>query len=213
MTHTILYGTPGSTYVWSTQIALAEKQIAHEFVEVPFGAHKEAPHRERHPFAKVPALEHDGFVLYETQAILRYLDQIVPAGPLQPSDPREAARMNQTIGIVDAYFWRAAGPGILGNRLFAPMRGLQPDEAAIEAAVPVVRTSLGEFARFLGEREFLASQALTLADIMVWPIVRYLLLTPEASLLDPHPRLRAWCERMSSRPSVQATEPALARRR
>ncbi|WP_437670024.1 glutathione S-transferase family protein [Sorangium sp. So ce131] len=213
MSRTILYGTPGSTYVWSAQIALAEKKIPYEFAEVAFGAHREMPHLGRHPFAKVPAFDHDGFVLYETQAILRYLDQVVPTPPLQPSDPREAARMNQTVGIVDAYFWRAAGPGIVGQRLFAPMRGLAPDEAAVAAAVPVVRTSLAELDRLLGERQFLASDQLTFADIMVLPIVRYLQLTPEASLLEPHPRLRAWSERLSARESVRKTEPLLARKR
>ncbi|WP_437303143.1 glutathione S-transferase family protein [Sorangium sp. So ce388] len=212
MSRTIIYGTPGSTYTWSAQIALVEKKIPHELVEVAFGAHLQPPHRERHPFAKVPVLDHDGFVLYETQAILRYIDQLVPSPPLQPSDPRDAARMNQAIGILDAYFWRAAGPGVVGQRLFAVMRGLAPDEAVVQAAVPVVRTALSELDRFLGDRQFLAGDRLTMADIMVLPIVRYLLLTPEASLFDPHPRLRAWCERMSSRDSVRETEPQLARK-
>ncbi|KYF87901.1 hypothetical protein BE20_24520 [Sorangium cellulosum] len=213
MSRMIVYGTPGSTYTWSAEIALVEKKIPYELVEVAFGAHLLPPHRERHPFAKVPVLDHDGFRVYETQAILRYLDQVVPSPPLQPSDPRDAARMNQAIGIVDWYFWRAAGPGIVGQRLFAAARGLAPDEAVVQAAVPVVRTSLSELDRFLGDRQFLAGDRLTLADIMVLPIVRYLQLTPEASLFDPHPRLRAWCERLRSRESVKETEPQLSRSR
>ncbi len=51
----IVYGPAGSTYVWSTRLALAEKGVAHELVEVGFGQHREAPHLSRHPFAKVPA--------------------------------------------------------------------------------------------------------------------------------------------------------------
>ncbi|WP_437628099.1 glutathione S-transferase C-terminal domain-containing protein [Sorangium sp. So ce1151] len=66
--------------------------------------------------------------------------------------------------------------------------------------------------RFLGDRQLLAGDRLTMADIMVLPIVRYFLLTPEASLFDPHPRLLAWCERLRSRDSVRETEPQLARR-
>jgi glutathione S-transferase len=57
----IVYGPAFSTYVWSVRLALAEKGVAHELVEVPFGAHREAPHLSRHPFSKVPAFEHDGF--------------------------------------------------------------------------------------------------------------------------------------------------------
>ena len=70
----IVYGPAGSTYVWSTRLALAEKGVAHELVEVPFGEHRQEPHLARHPFAKVPAFEHDGFALYETQAIMRYAE-------------------------------------------------------------------------------------------------------------------------------------------
>ena len=77
----IVYGPAGSTYVWSARLALAEKGVAHELVEVGFGQHREEPHLSRHPFAKLPAFEHDGFALYETQAILRYIDEGFPVAP------------------------------------------------------------------------------------------------------------------------------------
>src|SRR6202049_4461 len=105
MARPIVYGPAGSTYVWSTRLALAEKGVAHELVEVGFDAYREASHLARHPFAKVPAFEHDGFALYETQAILRYIDEGFPSAPLQPTDLHQFARMNQIIGIVDAYAW------------------------------------------------------------------------------------------------------------
>ncbi|KYF79637.1 hypothetical protein BE11_04395 [Sorangium cellulosum] len=127
MTALVVHGTPGSSYTWSTEIALAEKNVPYELAVVAFGAHRVSPHLDRHPHAKVPVIEHDGFTLYETQAILRYVDQVFPGEPLQPGDPREAARMNQIVGIVDAYFWRAVGPGILYNRLFPEsLRGGPP---------------------------------------------------------------------------------------
>ena len=103
MARPIVYGPAGSTYVWSTRLALAEKGVAHDLIDVGFGEHREEPHLARHPFAKVPAFEHDGFELYETQAILRYIDEGFPVAPLQPTDLHQFARMNQLIGIVDAY--------------------------------------------------------------------------------------------------------------
>ena len=103
MAHPIVYGLAGSSYVWSARLALAEKGVTHELVDVPFGAHREEPHLSRHPFAEVPALEHDGFALYETQAIMRYVDERFAGTPLQPEDVHEWSRMNQIIGIVDAY--------------------------------------------------------------------------------------------------------------
>jgi len=86
MAHPIVYGPAGSTCVWSARLALAEKGVTHELVDVPFGAHREEPHLSRHPFAKVPAFEHDGFALYETQAIMRYVDERFAGTPLQPED-------------------------------------------------------------------------------------------------------------------------------
>src|SRR6266850_7880983 len=114
MAHPIVYGPAGSTHVWSARLALAEKGVTHELVDVPFGTYRDEPHLSRQPFAKVPAFEHDGFALYETQAIMRYVDERFAGTPLQPEDVHEWSRMNQIIGIVDAY----AGPSIAGTILF-----------------------------------------------------------------------------------------------
>jgi glutathione S-transferase len=75
MAHPIVYGSAGSSHVWSARLALAEKGVTHELVDVPFGAHREQLHLSRQPFAKVPGFEDDGFALYETQAIMRYVDE------------------------------------------------------------------------------------------------------------------------------------------
>ena len=122
MAHPIVYGPAGSTYVWSARLALAEKGVTHELVDVPFGAHREEPHLSRQPFAKVPAFEHDGFALYETQAIMRYVDERFAGTPLQPEDVHEWSRMNQIIGIVDAYAW----PSIAGDDPVQPHIGAAP---------------------------------------------------------------------------------------
>jgi glutathione S-transferase len=62
--------------LWSARLAPAEKGVTHELVDVPFGAHREQTHLARQPFAKLPAFEYDGFTLYETQAIVRYMDEL-----------------------------------------------------------------------------------------------------------------------------------------
>jgi glutathione S-transferase len=204
----IVYGPAGSTYVWSARLALAEKGVAHELVEVGFGAHREEPHLSRHPFAKVPAFEHDGFALYETQAILRYIDEGFPVAPLQPTDLHQFARMNQIIGIVDAYAWPSIAAGILFNRMLAPRLGLPVDEAAVAAALPRARLCIAEIARLMGEQPFLAGERISLADLMVIPLFYYLHRLPEgAAPFAEHPELLAWIRRMEGRQSFQVTKP------
>src|SRR3954452_12088640 len=193
----IVYGPAGSTYVWSTRLALAEKGVAHELVEVGFGQHREAPHLSRHPFAKVPAFEHDGFAVYETQAIMRYIDEGFPVAPLQPSDLHQFARMNQIIGIVDAYAWPSIAAGILFNRMLAPRFGLPVDEAAVTASLPRASLCLAEFARLMGEQPFMAGERVSLADLMVAPLLYYFSRLPDGEApMAEHPSLRQWLRRI-----------------
>jgi glutathione S-transferase len=211
MARPIVYGPAGSTYVWSARLALAEKGVAHELVDMAFGAHIEEPHLSRQPFGKVPAFEHDGFALYETQAILRYVDEAFPSAPLQPLDLHQFSRMNQIVGIVDAYLWPSLAAGILFNRMLAPRLGLPVDEAAVAAAIPRVRLCLSEIARIAGDDPFLAGDRVSLADLMVAPLLYYAAKVPEsAGLLAEQPSLRAWLRRMEERQSFQVTKPAHA---
>ena len=208
MARPIVYGPAGSTYVWSVRLALAEKGVAHELVDVPFGRHREEPHLSRHPFAKVPAFEHDGFALYETQAIMRYVDEAFPSAPLQPIDLHQFSRMNQIIGIVDSYAWSAIAARIVFPRLMAPRLGLPVDEADIAAAGPRAALCLSEIARIAGDNEFLAGDRVSLADLMVAPIVYYFAKVPEGKgRLAEHPTLGAWLRRIEGRQSFQVTKP------
>lgn len=208
MARPIVYGPAGSTYVWSARLALAEKGVAHELVDVPFGANRQEPHLSRHPFAKVPAFEHDGFQLYETQAIVRYVDERFAGTPLQPTDVHAYSRMNQIIGIVDAYAWPAIVRGILVNRVLAPRFGWPVDEAAVEKALPRARLCLSEIARLKADQPFLADERLTLADLMAFPLLHFFSLVPEGKgPTAEHPGLVGWLRAMEQRQSVQVTKP------
>src|SRR5437763_14609919 len=190
MARPIVYGPAGSTHVWSPRLALAEKGVAHELVDIGFGAHREEPHLSRHPCAKVPAFEHDGFALYETQAILRYIDEGFPVAPLQPTDLHQFSRMNQIIGIVDAYAWPAIAGAILFNRMLAPRFGLPVDEAAVTAALPRARLCVAEIYRLMGDDPYLAGERVSLVDLMVIPLILYFQKQPEgAAALAEHPTL------------------------
>jgi glutathione S-transferase len=209
MAHPIVYGPAMSTYVWSARLALAEKGVTHELVDVPFGAQREEPQLSRQPFAKVPAFEHDGFALYETQAIIRYVDERFAGAPLQPEDVHQWSRMNQIIGIVDAYAWPSIAATILYNRVLVPrFLGGTPDEAAIAAALPRARLCLAEIDRLMEDNRFLVADFVTLADLMAIPLLYYFGRSRDGrEPMAEHPKLQDWVRQMETRQSFQVTKP------
>ena len=208
----VIYGPALSTYVRTARLVCEEKGAPYELVEVDImqGGHKTPEHLARHPFGRVPALEHDGFQLYETCAITRYLDAVLPGPSLTPADPRAAARMQQAIAIVDSYAYGALISAIVIQRVVMPMVGNTTDEAVIAAALPTAEISLGAFETPIGGRTWLAGTTLGLADLHLAPVMAYFTATPEGQRLLPgHPKLTGWWKLVSTRPSMARTQPKL----
>jgi glutathione S-transferase len=207
MSEFTVHSIAGSPFGRAVLATLQEKGVPCRFSPVAPGTFQSPQHLARHPFGRVPVLEHDGFSLYETQAILRYLDRVLPAPALTPSDAGRAARMDQVMNINDWYLFHGVGNVIVFHRVVGPrVMGLKPDETAIEAAMPKARTVFKELARLLGEQPFFAGDALSLADLMVAPAIGFFTETPEwAELGAPHQNLVAWLARMEDRPSFKAT--------
>jgi glutathione S-transferase len=206
MSEIVLYGVNGSPFVRAVQIGLEEKRLAYRIEPMGPGDSKTEAHLKRHPFGRVPAVQHDDFVLYETQAILRYLDDLQPEPPLQPADRRQRARMNQIIGINDWYLFPKAAAPIVFNRIVGPVLLKAPgDEAAIQAALPMAKTCIAELDRLLGDQPFLAGDRLSIADIVLAPQLDFLAATAEGKAAIEPTRLKAWLARMNARPSMIAT--------
>jgi glutathione S-transferase len=212
MTDMVVYGVPGSPYVRSAMLGLHEKATSFRFAVLgkDLGGARSEDHLLRHPFGRVPILEHGDFRLYETQAILRYLDSVLPGPALQPGEPRAAARMNQIAGILDCYIFPYVSVGITAERFLSQRfwnRG--PDETNIAQAMPKARLCLSELQRLQGCAEFLAGDSLSIADLMVAPQLAFFRATPEGATLMGGTPLDEWLKRMNARPSMQATAPDL----
>lgn len=207
MSEFIVHSIPGSPFGRAVLATLEEKGASWRLAAVLPGTLRSPEHLARHPFGRVPVLEHDGFSLYETQAILRYLDRVLPAPALTPADPTRAARMDQVMNVSDWYLFQGVGNVIGFHRVIAPrVMGLTPDEAAIEAAMPKARAVFEELARLLGQQSCFAGEAVSLADLLVAPQLGFLTQTPEWAVLGaPHANLVAWLARMEARPSLKAT--------
>lgn len=213
MSDICVYGIPGSPFLRSVEVALKEKDVPYHLHALAPGEHKQAEHLDRHPFGRVPAFEHDGFALYETQAIIRYLDDTFATARLMPQEPKQRARVNQVIGIIEWYFFPKASAPIAFNRIVGPkLLGLPTDEQAIAEAMPMAQTCFVEFDRLLGDQPYFGSAQISIADIVLATQLDLLCATPEGAMLIAATRLKPWLNRMLARPSFIATQPPLALR-
>jgi glutathione S-transferase len=204
----IIHGVPGSPFVRAVCAALEEKGQPYRIEALPPGSMRSEEYRKLHPFGRVPVVDHAGYRLYETQAILRYIDAIYPEPPLQPKEPQAIGRMNQVIGINDWYLFPQAARIIAFQRIVGPaIMGIEPDEAACAAAVPDLERCVRELNRLLGDQPFLAGDRLSIADLILGPQLFYLSITPEGRTVMKDTTLLAWLGRMEARPSMKATLP------
>ncbi|HEY4168932.1 MAG TPA: glutathione S-transferase family protein [Reyranella sp.] len=200
----VLHGYRYSVYNRIARLALAEKGVAYDRVEInPFAPDVPPSYLALHPFGRVPALVHDGFTLYETGAITRYIDRVFPGPALQPTEPQALARMDQIISIVDAYAYWPLVRQVFSHRVFRPFTGQPGDEVEIARGVQAS-------AKMLAALEPLVGDGVTLADLHLGAMIAYFVQAPEGRQALPHyPRLTAWWARLSARPSFAATEPGL----
>lgn len=210
MSTIIIHGVPGSPYVRIPLLACEEKGVAWRLAAMGMGDAKSPEHLARHPFARIPAMEHGDFRLYEAQAMIRYIDQVFEGPALTPADPRAQARMNQVMGIVDWYVMPSLSAAIGFNRVIKPTFGMPVDEAAVAAAVPMGRICVTALSDILGDKPYFTGDAVSLADLMAVAHLDFMALSPEGSeLLAEAPALEAWLERMVSRSSARNTTMAV----
>jgi glutathione S-transferase len=208
----VVFGAAYSVYVRSVRLALAEKGIDYRLDEVDVFAPDGPPpdHLRRQPFGRIPAFEHrspQGIVeLYETSAILRYIDEAFAGPKLQPDDVIRRARMNQVLSILDNYAYRTLVWDIYVQRISRPASGQPVDEAIIARALPLARTCLQALASLMRDEPWLVGPELSLADLHAAPMFAYFMEAREAAdLLAPHDNLRDWWGCMSRRQSLQQT--------
>jgi glutathione S-transferase len=203
-----LFGLERSVYTRIVRLALEEKSIEYALNEVEiFGAGGVPPeHLARQPFGRIPAFEHNGFRLYETSAITRYVDEAFPGVQLQPQEPQARARMHQVIGLLDAYAYKPLIWGAFVERIAVPRAGGTPNEANIAEAMRTARVCLDALDEIVAYNPFLLGANITLADLHAFPILKYFSLAQEGrDLISTHTALDNWLRMMELRPAVQRT--------
>lgn len=199
-----IHGVFGSPFIRALRIALDEKSLPWAWQPYQLGEHKQRPYLDLHPFGKIPAIDDDGFILYETQAMLRHIERKRAEPSLIPKDPHQAARMDQLLTITDCYMFPNVSGPIGFNRIIAPRIGMPVNEARIQEAVPHAKTTLDAIAGLHQGGPFLVGGALSLADVALIPHLDWLEMTPEgATAMHGHAGLMGWLQAMRARRSVQ----------
>ena len=197
-----LHYHPFSTYSRRILIAFAEKQIAHELVFVDMAArrHRQEPYLSLNPYGRVPTLEEDGFVLFESTAILNYLEATRPSPPLVPADARGRALADMHMKLCDIQFTRHAGTIIFPKR-FLPKE--KWNTAAIADAKAQIEKHFAILDKQLAGKTYLVAEQFSLAEVCYAPFLEFLPLME----ITPPGAVAAWSERLLARPSAVSTRP------
>lgn len=210
MSDITLWGFDGSTYVRTVKMLLAEKGVT-QFKQVPLnvleGEPKQPEHLERHPFGKVPVLDHDGLRILETSAIARYLNDVLPGRSLIPATPGDRARMDMVVGIIDSYGYGALVGGVAAYHLFPDFVGGKNDamrDSGLENGRKVIEFAM----RTRGASPFIAGE-LSLADLYLAPVAFYVSLTLDKDALFGVEGFGDWWAKIQALQSFKDTQPDL----
>jgi len=210
MSKPILYGPTYSTYVRTIRLVLAEKGIEYDLVNVDMesGEHRSTAHLQRHPFGKIPVFDHNGFALYESNAIAHYIDDAFPGKRLAPYGMHRRARDQQIVDVINSYGYNRIIVRLVLPYFFAD-KEKGPDMAAITAAVPDIEHVLGAIQELMTDPDpYLGGREIGFSDLFLAPVIHYLMMFPEGGRILPKlPRLSSWWLAMQQRDTVVATVP------
>ena len=198
-----LHQHPLSTYARRVRIALLEKKIPCELVDVDMaaGEHRKPAYLALNPYGRVPTLEEDGFVLYESTSILGYLEATHPEPALVPADARGRALVDMHMRLCDIQLARQTGTIIFPRRFLPRERW---DEKAMAQAKKEIERHLEIVERQIRGREWMVGDAYSLVEVSYTPFVQFLPLME----VEAPAGVAEWIGRMLSRPSAVATVPA-----
>ncbi|KAG0703339.1 glutathione S-transferase [Suillus ampliporus] len=204
-----LYGASLSTCTRLVALVCKEKQIPYELIVVDLakGEHKKPAFVQAQPFGQVPYIDDDGFILYESRAIARYLIKKYPnqGTTLIPTDPKAEALFEQASSIETSNFFASVAP-IVYEKVFKPRRGLQPDEEVISKQLVVFKAKLDVYEVILGKQKYLAGDSVTLADLAHLPYGEAFYSSGFAEVFDSRPNVARWWKDISSRPAWLAVK-------
>ncbi|KAF6757004.1 glutathione S-transferase [Ephemerocybe angulata] len=200
-----LFGNPQSGCTKRVATVLYEKQVPFTFVDVDLvkGEQFTPDHLEKQPFAKVPYIDDDGFILYESRAICRYIEKKYPdqgTKGLIPTDPKAEALFEQAASIELCNF-NPYATGAVYEALVKPRFLGQPtDPKAVASLLANLEKSLDVYEKILSKQKYLSGDAITLADLFHIPPAVALPATGSTAM-QTRPNVARWFKDLTERPS------------
>ena len=172
-----LLGAPQSVFVRATRMACIEKGVAYQLI--PARPHSAAV-LAISPFGRIPVMRHDSFELFESLAIIGYIDAAFEGPPLLPEEPRARARIMQWASAITTGVFPAV-VGYMQAHAFPTGPDGQPSRAVVESQLPAVLQHMRLLDRALAGGSHLAGAAFSIADMYLLPMLAYLSTFPESS--------------------------------
>lgn len=191
-----IHGRNNSSNVQKVVWALNEMKVPYERIDAggTFGIVNTPEYLAMNPNARVPTMDEDGFILWESNAIVRYLAAKHDLGGLCPSDPRQRADADRWMDWQQTTVGGAITP-IFWNLVRTPEP--QRDMAAVEAAKTTMAGLMKIMDDALSSRPYLAGDSFTMGDIPVAiAVYRWVALVENRPSL---PNLEAWYDRLCKR--------------
>ena len=211
-----LYWGSGSPFAWRVMLTLEVKGLAYEskLLEFSKGEHKTPGYLQLNPRGKVPTLKDGDFIVYESLAIMSYLDRKYPTPPLFGATAEETGLIWQTISECESYF------ASNGDKVVRPLffgKGLDKIDE-IQQAAQAIREELKTLDARLSTCDWLVGATISAADIAIYPMIQLILRAAGKDAAQPlhlqwlplasyYPNLAGWAERIEALPNYQRTYP------
>ena len=200
-----LYDHPFSIVPWRVRIALHEKQLSYETIQTNlFSKSATEQFLTLNPFAQIPVLEDNGFVVSESIAILEYLEEQYPQPPLLPTDAKQRARVRNLLCWGGDY-WPSAWKKWMAPRLPEALADPWDDKSVAQGKVEICHhLDVIENQLTLVHGPWLVG-TFSLADIGYAPFVLVLDRVELGDEVSKRPHVSAWVKQLLERPSIIAT--------
>ncbi|KAF5344199.1 hypothetical protein D9756_011331 [Leucocoprinus leucothites] len=196
-----LYGWFSSTPCLTVALILHEKKVPFEWIDVdlPKKEQKCSEYLAKVPLGMVPAIDDDGFVMNESRAIARYLDEKYPnqGTQLYPKDLKKRAIADQAIWSEWFHFFQNGGNmccQVLNMRLF----GLPTDVDDVEERKERLLATMDIYEGILAKQRYIAGDELTIADLVHIPVSSRLLEEVGVKLGEGRPNVQRWLDELLS---------------